>query len=762
MRFFAAVFSSLTVLYQFLIKKPFDFFKRLLESQADQGREEQEEEQEGEQEEEGNPKPPPRDIFEDVPHTVQGHFVLHLYAAIYRLIRYIRHLGNGNEEELAKTFAHYPFLEGYFAEMCQYIPEGMTWDAALAWWETEITAWEQTNDVPLPLLALTEQAGMSLHGRIALFLVGLVEEDSRFGTLFARLQEPLASRRPSLELVGQIMLDNGLPGRTDGWSMYNPLISAGLLEVDNRPAPRSEWRLSVPTFTWDVIRGEVASHPTPWCQYSPSETFPDLHELIFPEEFLARLAEVPSLVAEGKAQAIVLRGMQGSERLQVMGAIARALHQGVVVVDGPAVEAEQHWERLGPFCAMTRSLPVVSYDLGPGETAEVPLLTGFRGPVGILIGFEGGLHGPAVEKAVALSLPMPKAAQRMRYWQEALAGTPVENLAEISERFQIPGGYIRQAASIAVAQAALEHRQEVRLGDIREALRLLNRQLLDTLATRLEVEDSRQLVVSQSTAAKLSELEHRCHHRERLFEHLGPAFNSGGNRGVRALFTGGSGTGKTLAAKILAAELGMDLYRVDLAAVVNKYIGETEKNLHRVLSRAEELDVILLLDEGDALLGKRTEVKSANDRYANLETNYLLQRLENYQGIVLITTNAGENIDTAFRRRMDVVVHFVGPQVQERWDIWQLHLPVNHAVDYDYLEEVAVRCSMNGGQIRNAALHATLLALEDGSDVVSRWHLEEAILSEYRKAGALFPLNESGRLEEQHGGVDAFLGTLLS
>ncbi|MCB0231655.1 MAG: ATP-binding protein, partial [Anaerolineae bacterium] len=120
--------------------------------------------------------------------------------------------------------------------------------------------------------------------------------------------------------------------------------------------------------------------------------------------------------------------------------------------------------------------------------------------------------------------------------------------------------------------------------------------------------------------------------------------------------------------------------------VVNKYIGETEKNLHRVLSTAEDLDVVLLLDEGDALLGTRTEVRSSNDRYANLETNYLLQRLENYQGIVLITTNAGENIDSAFQRRMDVVVNFVTPQAEERWHIWQLHLPEAHSVDQSVLE----------------------------------------------------------------------------
>ena len=298
------------------------------------------------------------------------------------------------------------------------------------------------------------------------------------------------------------------------------------------------------------------------------------------------------------------------------------------------------------------------------------------------------------------------------------------------------------------------------LSDVREACRALNRQALDTLAARVDVGGTwGQLVVGEATVAKLLELEYRCRHRERLLGHLSRAYDTAGS-GVRALFTGASGTGKTLAAKILAAQLGMDLYRVDLGAVVNKYIGETEKNLHRVLSRAEELDVILLLDEGDALLSHRTEVKSANDRYANLETNYLLQRLESYQGIVIVTTNVGHAIDTAFQRRMDVMVNFVPPQAEERWQIWQLHLPADHAVEPAYLAMLAEQCSLTGGQIRNAALHATLLAVNDGSGIVRQWHVEAATHSEYRKAGALCPLGSRPPDRRVDDPVDALLAAL--
>jgi SpoVK/Ycf46/Vps4 family AAA+-type ATPase len=215
--------------------------------------------------------------------------------------------------------------------------------------------------------------------------------------------------------------------------------------------------------------------------------------------------------------------------------------------------------------------------------------------------------------------------------------------------------------------------------------------------------------------------------------------------GVRVLLAGPSGTGKTLAARLLASVLGKELYALDLSSVVNKYIGETEKNLDAVFTRAEELDVVLLLDEGDALMTRRTDVQSSNDRYANLETNFLLQRLEAYEGILVVSTNAGDRIDGAFRRRMDVVIEFRAPDAMERWHIWQLHLPPSHLVDADAVDEIAGRCVLTGGQIRNAVLHASLLALagdrDDGAGAaVTSAHVEEAVRREYRKAGLVCPL----------------------
>jgi hypothetical protein len=695
--------------------------------------------------------------FDHVPRSAGGHFVINLYAAIYRLLHQTRRFAELSGASLEQVFERYPFLGEYFNEMRRHMPDDITWDGATGWWRAQIETWERDCEGHLPLRALAEQAALPFSSRLAFMGIGLVEEDSRFGTLLAELQEPLAHRRPTLELAGQMMMDEALVGESDPWTVCRPLLAAGLVEVQNKQAPRSEWLLRVPPLLWDAVRGQIEDKPAPWCRMHPAGGFAPVADLVFPAELLAKLAKIPALLADGRARVLVLRSAPGIEALQVAGAVARALDRGVVEVDADDLADGDGRQLLGPFAALSHALPCVRYDLGPGETGELPPLTGYAGPVVVIMGAEGGLGSDASEASVTLTLPAPGAELRARHWRDAVNGHPVDELDAIVEGFHLGGGFIRQLARAALAHAALRGRRSVALADVREASRALNRQMLDTLASPMPARGSwDDLVAVPGTRDKLWELERRCRFRERLLAHLGPAFGVNAHRGVRALFTGASGTGKTLAARILAAVLGMDLYRVDLAAVVNKYIGETEKNLHQVLSRAEALDVVLLLDEGDALLGSRTEVKSANDRYANLETNYLLQRLEHYQGIVVVTTNLGDNIDQAFQRRMDVVVPFFAPQPEERLHILRLHLPLDHQIAAAFLERVALRCTLSGSQIRNAALHGTLLALEEHGPMQER-HLEEGVRSEYRKAGGLCPLDARGAALEPEGGVDSFL-----
>jgi hypothetical protein len=441
---------------------------------------------------------------------------------------------------------------------------------------------------------------------------------------------------------------------------------------------------------------------------------------------------------------VVVRGPRHNGRRTALGALAGALGRGCLLVDGVRDAADDRWRLIGPLATALHALPAIVLDLGPGETADLPPLPGYSGPLGLALGAAGGVRGDGVARALTLALGMPDAAARRQHWLAGLGRQPVEDLDTIGERFRLTAGTIRRAARLAGACAALAGRAAVTPADVRAAAGALNRQSLDTLAERVSVGgDWGDLAVGPETARELAHLESRCRRRERIGGAVGPALGKQLNAGVRALFSGPSGTGKTLAARALAAALDLDLYRIDLAAVVNKYIGETEKNLSQIFARAEELGVILLLDEGDALLAGRTSVQTSNDRYANLETNYLLQRLESFEGILIVTTNAVDRIDGAFQRRMDVVVHFLSPGAAERWAIWQLHLPPAHTIDRAMLEEVARRCELCGGQIRNAALHAALLALDDGGAITAA-HLEASVQREYRKLGAICPLRRPG------------------
>ncbi len=399
---------------------------------------------------------------------------------------------------------------------------------------------------------------------------------------------------------------------------------------------------------------------------------------------------------------------------------------------------------LGPLATLTNALPVIRLAAGAGETVRVDRLSGYSGTVGIAMSRIGGLEGSAMDNALALAMAPPAETQRAAFWRASGLPLDAEGAATVANRFLLTGGRIMRAAPLARNRMLLDGRTQAEPEDVRAAMRAVNRQVLETLAAPLPaVGGWSNLVAAPRVAEQLELLEARCRSREQILAHVGPAFAGSLNHGVRALFSGPSGTGKTLAARALAGALQMDLYRVDLASIVNKYIGETEKNLNRIFTYAEELDIILLLDEGDALMTRRTDVKGANDRYANLETNFLLQRLESYEGIILITTNAAQRIDQAFVRRLDVTIDFGLPEADERRLLWGLHLAADHQIDDAFLEKAVLRCKLSGGQIRNTALHAGLLALRRGGPVTAA-EFADALQREYRKAGHPYPLAAAG------------------
>lgn len=674
-----------------------------------------------------------KNLFDGLQPTPAEHFKLYFYGAVLSLFHHVVQVYGSSEA----AFKEFPFLIGYNNELADGGLAGVHSSEAVAWWHDSLQTWEDKAPGHLPLRALRKSAGLDHSAIILLITIGLIEEDLRFGLVFETMQGSPGQHRATPSLLNTWGRDE--THWRDSRSNLRRMRELGLVRVVNPDSPRLEWALEVPSALWDALRGEQNELPGPNMRYRSPQQLASMDDLILPDELYERVRSIPGLFLDQEAETLIIRGAYRNGRRTIFSAIARELNLGLLEINGVSGPNDERFRVAGPLATALNAFPVIVLDLEPRETVEIPRLTACDLPSGIVLGKQGGVSGEGAEGALTLHVDMPDAALRKQHWQRTGGEAKLRDPDALSERFRLTSGNINRVVRLAESYAALAKRSEVTLLDAQRATRSLNRQILDALAIRLPVSgDWTQLAVGGDTRRELENLLSRCRHRERLQAQVG----SQASAGVRALFSGPSGTGKTLAARLLASTLQMDVYRLDLSSVVNKYIGETERNLNLVLSRAEELDVILLLDEGDSLLTQRTGVQSSNDRYANLETNFLLQRLESFEGILLVTTNASERIDSAFQRRMDVVISFAPPTPPERWAIWQLHLPPDHAVDYSLLEEVAGRCVLSGGQIKNAALHASLLALEDGGIVTSAM-IGAAIEREYRKTGGVCPLRRN-------------------
>lgn len=323
-------------------------------------------------------------------------------------------------------------------------------------------------------------------------------------------------------------------------------------------------------------------------------------------------------------------------------------------------------------------------------------------------------HRPSISFEVA----KPTSEEQQALWKNAGVNGQVETLAT---QFDL------SAASIRAAAAQSKSPEELWAACLGQA-----RPRLDTLAQRIDVRATWDEIILPAPQLKmLREIATHVRQRAKVYQTWGFAQKCARGLGISALFAGGSGTGKTMAAEVLANELRLDLYRIDLSQVVSKYIGETEKNLRRVFEGAEEGGAILLFDEADALFGKRAEVKDSLDRYANIEVSYLLQRMEAYRGLAILTTNMKEALDPAFLRRIRFVVQFPFPDLTERLEIWRRMFPAQTPVDGLDITKLA-RLNIAGGNIHNIALNAAFLAA-DANEPVRMNHLLCAARTEYRK-----------------------------
>ncbi len=658
-----------------------------------------------------------RDISE-LPRNPAGHFQLHVYAAVIRLRA--RLPVPSDENGLA-------FLSGYYEQLAEAGFGTPAPDEDARWWKL-VRAWEPDAAVHLPLRALRDAGGLDPLALALLLTVGLGEEDVRFAQLFEALNGITGEARPTLGLLANWTDDAAAR------DALHLLLGAGLLEAADADSRAVALGVAGTTRALGGHARAAAGRaravgliPAPRPAPRTGATRPSGRR--------RACARAGATTARGGGAAAARRPRPAFERSSYRCRCGRPRARPRPARDPGS--GRRH-APAGPLATLLHALPVIELDPAPGETVDLPRLRGYAGPLAAVAGRRGGIRA---KSALTLRLGLPDPALRVRHWTESL--DDVDLARELAVGLRTTSGAIRRVAELARAEAEIAGRPEPTELDVRSALRTIEAEALETLATRVPVTGGwDDLAVGEETARELELLERRCRAREQLHEGVGSALGAQLTPGVRALFSGPSGTGKTLAARLLAASLGKELFSVDLATVVNKYLGETEKNLDAVFSRAEELDVVLMLDEGDALMTRRTDVHTSNDRYANLETNFLLQRLESYEGILVVTTNAGERIDPAFRRRLDVVVEFRAPDAFERWSIWQLHLPPGHAVDESFLDEASARCQLTGGQIRNAVLHASLLALDDGG-MIDAGHVEIGVRREYRKSGGVCPLRPS-------------------
>ncbi|MEV0644610.1 ATP-binding protein [Phytomonospora sp. NPDC050363] len=577
---------------------------------------------------------------------------------------------------------------------------------------------------------------------VELLLVAVAPDvDSRFEQFYGYLNDDVTRRRATtglaLRLCGRPEADAEGRSRLAAGA---PLIRTGLLTVDEPERPFLSRTLRVPDRTIAHLLGDDLPDP-------------DLAGVLFADDMRA-LPSTKDSARLARALANGIRLVYVHERTGASGlACAAAAFEegglGIIGVDAERLATLQDAPALIRAIVREAVMRGCGVACGPvdGLTPTVVLEAFADVPVPLVLWGTGGWdprwsqRPPLQCDAFALS-----AAQRATLWREALDGrvAPHVDAAAATAHFVLGALAVRRAADAADVAARCDD-TTVDIGHLRYGARGQNAAGLERLARRIEpTVEWKDLVLPENVLAGLRELAARARHRDTVLGEWKMRPGGGRGRGVTGLFAGDSGTGKTMSAEVIATGLGLDLYTVNLATVVDKYIGETEKNLERIFTEAAGVNGVLLFDEADAIFGKRSEVRDAHDRYANVESAYLLQRMETFDGLAVLATNLRANLDEAFTRRLDVVVDFPVPDEPLRHALWQRclgdKLPRSSEVDLDFL---ANSFELAGGHIRSAAITAAYLAAEAGRPVVMQ-DVIGAVAREYRKLGRMCLPREFG------------------
>ncbi len=606
---------------------------------------------------------------------------------------------------------------------------GMSWTAALPRLRRE------PPPADAPLLALAAGLDLTDVELLAVALTVAVEEDMLAGRAVAFLQAPVGGSRPTLGLLSTayapLASGNGPAGQALHRLVHGNALAAGLLELVGDGLPLAERATAVPPYICLALASADAVPPHTRIGLPASE------EVLLPLSFQAQAARqaaaLDGLRPASVRRTLVIRSGSETEARAVAAAVVASLGRRPLFLEGDAQPG------LAPLLLLRDLLPVFQLELAPGDRRRVPAIPAWAGPVLITCGPDGAIESPD-GSAVSWVVPVPTRAEREELWRHALALQADDPLVvELARDHRHGSGRIAQLGRLMLHRLDAEARRTPTRADLAAAAWAGEGGGLNALAEPMpEAVPDEALVTAPALRRDLELFLQRCRSRDGLVADLGVAAVTRYHPGVRALFVGASGTGKTLAAGWLATRLGMPLYRVDLASVTSKYIGETEKNLAQLLARAESAEVMLLFDEADSLFGKRTDVKDSNDRFANAQTNYLLQRIETFDGVAVLTSNSRSRFDTGFTRRLDAIIEFPLPGPEERRALWYAHLGTGHALAPVDVSRLAARADLCGGHVRNAVLTAAVLARAQDANITLP-DVAAGVAAECRKLGRTVP-----------------------
>jgi ATPase family associated with various cellular activities (AAA) len=619
------------------------------------------------------------------------------------------------------------------------------------------------------LAALAYDFGLGAFDIDVLTIALAPEIDLGYGRLYAFLQDDVSRRRPSVDLALNLLCATvqAKTARREHFAADAPLIAGDLVTLGGDPVRPAESSLAQAL----EVDGGVARHllgiggPDPRLRLDATvvEAPPDTDA---PPAPAAAAFELEPLVTEAHASRAPLRlcfsgPAVGLKRATAEWLAARAgAPLSCICLTGllGAPDGLRRAARRVLHEARLRHAIVLLEDLDALDPSDVRALSdalaGHRG-VAILAGPDAQpLRGQGLLGLLDVGFPVPEHDHRQACWREALArrGAAIaeDDLYALAGRFLLTPDQIADAVEAAGNAAQCRGPgAEPSVDELYAAARYRSDASLAGVARKIRPSHTwDQLALPEETEDLLRDMCRQVEERHRVLDEWGFRRRFSLGTGVNALFTGPSGTGKTTAADIMGNALGLDVYKVDLSGVVSKFIGETEKNLDRIFRAAENSNAILLFDEADALFGKRSEVRDSHDRYANIEIAYLLQQMEQYEGVAILATNLRQNMDEAFVRRLQFVVEFPFPDEEQRARIWPLLFPDEAERDPDIdFELLARQFRITGGSIKNIVLGAAFLAAGE-REAIGLPHLLRALRREYQKMGKVLTAAELEPFEE--------------